>query len=117
MRDVVLNGARAGRPPRCTEGRASGKPSPWRSSDALTAGTGRIPQAAKGSNRASASFVGMRVGVIGVQGDVSEHVDAVARAMREFGYSGEAIAVRRPADLARVDGLTIPGGESTTISK
>ncbi|HEX9339617.1 MAG TPA: pyridoxal 5'-phosphate synthase glutaminase subunit PdxT [Thermoplasmata archaeon] len=59
----------------------------------------------------------MRVGVIGVQGDVSEHVDAVARAMREYGKEGEAIAVRRPDDLARVDALTIPGGESTTISK
>jgi 5'-phosphate synthase pdxT subunit len=59
----------------------------------------------------------MRVGVIGVQGDVSEHVDAVARAIREFGHRGEAIPVRRPADLARVDALTIPGGESTTISK
>lgn len=59
----------------------------------------------------------MRIGVIGVQGDVSEHVDAVARAMREYGKEGDAIAVRRPEDLARVDGLTIPGGESTTISK
>lgn len=59
----------------------------------------------------------MRVGVIGVQGDVSEHVDAVARAMNTYGRSGEAIPVRGPADLARVDALTIPGGESTTISK
>ncbi len=59
----------------------------------------------------------MRIGVIGVQGDVSEHVDAVARAMRDYGKEGDAIAVRRPDDLARVDGLTIPGGESTTISK
>src|SRR5438034_9418234 len=59
----------------------------------------------------------MRIGVIGVQGDVSEHVDAVARAMKEYGEEGEAIAVRRREDLAAVDGLTIPGGESTTISK
>ncbi len=59
----------------------------------------------------------MRIGVIGVQGDVSEHVDAVARAIREYGHHGEAFAVRRRADLDRVDGLTIPGGESTTISK
>src|SRR5213596_250078 len=58
----------------------------------------------------------MRIGVIGVQGDVSEHVDAVARAMREYGKEGDAIAVRRPEELARVDALTIPGGESTTIS-
>ena len=59
----------------------------------------------------------MRVGVIGVQGDVSEHVDAVARAMREGGFAGEALAVRRREDLDALDGLTIPGGESTTISK
>lgn len=59
----------------------------------------------------------MRVGVIGVQGDVSEHVDAMARALREFRGSGEAIPVRRREDLDRVDALTIPGGESTTISK
>lgn len=59
----------------------------------------------------------MRIGVIGVQGDVSEHVNAVARAMKEFGFSGDAIAVRRRQDLDSIQGLTIPGGESTTISK
>ena len=59
----------------------------------------------------------MRIGVIGVQGDVSEHVDAVARALKTYGKTGEAIAVRRREDLAHVDALTIPGGESTTISK
>ena len=59
----------------------------------------------------------MRVGVVGVQGDVSEHVDAVRRAIRSGGFSADAIAVRRLSDLQRVDALTIPGGESTTISK
>jgi pyridoxal 5'-phosphate synthase pdxT subunit len=59
----------------------------------------------------------MRIGVIGVQGDVSEHVDAVAKAIHDSGKTGEAIAVRRRADLDRIDALTIPGGESTTISK
>jgi len=59
----------------------------------------------------------VRVGVVGVQGDVSEHVDAVRRAIRSGGYSADAIAVRRLSDLQRVDALTIPGGESTTISK
>src|SRR2546425_10428925 len=59
----------------------------------------------------------MRVGVIGVQGDVSEHVEAVARAMHDAGEAGDAIAVRRREELDRVDALTIPGGESTTISK
>ena len=59
----------------------------------------------------------MRVGVVGVQGDVSEHVDAMQRAINESGLAGEAVTVRRPPDLAKVDALTIPGGESTTISK
>ena len=59
----------------------------------------------------------MRVGVVAVQGDVSEHVDAALRAITAGGFSGEAIPVRRPEDLARVDALTIPGGESTAISK
>ena len=59
----------------------------------------------------------MRVGVVGVQGDVSEHVDAMQRAINESGLAGEAVTVRRPPDLANVDALTIPGGESTTISK
>ena len=59
----------------------------------------------------------MRVGVVGVQGDVSEHVDAMARALRDFAGEGEAVAVRRREDLDRVDALTIPGGESTAISR
>ena len=59
----------------------------------------------------------MRVGVVGVQGDVSEHVGAARRALQEAGLDGEAVTVRRPPDLAKVDALTIPGGESTTISK
>jgi len=59
----------------------------------------------------------VRVGVVGVQGDVSEHVDAMQRAINESGLAGEAVTVRRPPDLAKVDALTIPGGESTTISK
>jgi len=59
----------------------------------------------------------VRVGVIGVQGDVSEHVSAAREALRRFGLNGEAFAVRRREDLDRSDALTIPGGESTTISK
>lgn len=51
------------------------------------------------------------VGVLALQGDVREHLIALAAA--------DAVArpVRRPEELAEVDGLVIPGGESTTISK
>ena len=52
-----------------------------------------------------------RIGVLAVQGDVREH-----RAALEA--SGAAtVAVRRPEELAGVDGLVLPGGESTTIDK
>ena len=51
------------------------------------------------------------IGVLALQGDVREHVAALAR----LGVT--ATAVRRPAELAAVDGLVLPGGESTTMAK
>ncbi|MFY1575572.1 pyridoxal 5'-phosphate synthase glutaminase subunit PdxT [Verrucosispora sp. WMMD703] len=51
------------------------------------------------------------IGVLALQGDVREHVTAVTAA------GAQARPVRRPAELDAVDGLVIPGGESTTISK
>ncbi|MER8030551.1 pyridoxal 5'-phosphate synthase glutaminase subunit PdxT [Streptomyces bauhiniae] len=51
------------------------------------------------------------IGVLALQGDVREHLIALAAA--------DAVArpVRRPEELAGVDALVLPGGESTTISK
>lgn len=51
------------------------------------------------------------IGVLALQGDVREHVRALEAA------GARALAVRRPAELAAVDGLVIPGGESTTMWK
>jgi 5'-phosphate synthase pdxT subunit len=51
------------------------------------------------------------IGVLALQGDVREHLAA----LEECG--ARPVAVRRPEELARVDGLVIPGGESTTIDK
>ncbi|HEY1729193.1 MAG TPA: pyridoxal 5'-phosphate synthase glutaminase subunit PdxT [Candidatus Baltobacteraceae bacterium] len=51
------------------------------------------------------------VGVLALQGDVSEHLSALTRA------GAEAIEVKTPEDLARVAALIIPGGESTTVMK
>jgi 5'-phosphate synthase pdxT subunit len=51
------------------------------------------------------------VGVLALQGDVREHL----RALTECGV--RAMVVRRPDELAGVDGLVLPGGESTTIVK
>ncbi|PJE09455.1 MAG: pyridoxal 5'-phosphate synthase glutaminase subunit PdxT [Mycobacterium sp.] len=50
------------------------------------------------------------VGVLALQGDTREHLAA----LREAG--AEAITVRRRAELDAVDGLVIPGGESTAMS-
>jgi pyridoxal 5'-phosphate synthase pdxT subunit len=52
-----------------------------------------------------------RVGVLALQGDFREHLEALRAA------GAEARAVRRPADLAGLDALIIPGGESTTIRR
>ena len=52
-----------------------------------------------------------RVGVLALQGDVREHL----RVLSSFG--AEAVPVRRPDELAGVDGLVIPGGESTVMDK
>lgn len=51
------------------------------------------------------------VGVLALQGDVREHLAALAAS----GVQGRP--VRRPEELAEVAGLVIPGGESTTMSK
>ena len=51
------------------------------------------------------------IGVLAVQGDVREHLYAVQEA------GAHATTVRRPAELEGIDGLVIPGGESTTMDK
>ncbi|TWE12886.1 pyridoxal 5'-phosphate synthase glutaminase subunit PdxT [Rudaeicoccus suwonensis] len=51
------------------------------------------------------------IGVLAVQGDVREHV----RALESAGAS--APLVRRPSELEHLDGIVLPGGESTTMDK
>lgn len=52
-----------------------------------------------------------RIGVLALQGDVREHAALLS------GLGAEVIAVRRPEELDAVEGLVIPGGESTVIDK
>ena len=63
--------------------------------------------------------MGVRIGVLDLQGDVSEHTDAFRRALAESGLSegSEVFTVRRADQIPSCDGLVIPGGESTTISR
>ncbi|SET00461.1 pyridoxal 5'-phosphate synthase glutaminase subunit PdxT [Geodermatophilus poikilotrophus] len=51
------------------------------------------------------------VGVLALQGDVREHLATLP------GLGAEAVTVRRPEELAGVDALVVPGGESTTMAK
>ena len=53
----------------------------------------------------------MRIGVLALQGDVREHQSLL------LSLGSEVVSVRRPSDLEGLDGLVIPGGESTSISK
>ena len=53
----------------------------------------------------------LTIGVLALQGDFIEHINV----LRRLGV--RAIPVRTPAELAELDGLIIPGGESTTIGK
>ncbi len=53
----------------------------------------------------------MRIGVLALQGDFREHVVMLRAA------GAEACEVRNPSQLPELDGLIIPGGESTTIGK
>jgi pyridoxal 5'-phosphate synthase pdxT subunit len=55
----------------------------------------------------------MKIGILGLQGDVPEH----RRAFDGLVSPSSLVMVRRPDDLADVDGISIPGGESTTLSR
>ncbi|MBP2172380.1 pyridoxal 5'-phosphate synthase glutaminase subunit PdxT [Methanococcus voltae] len=52
-----------------------------------------------------------KIGILGIQGDVEEHIDSILK----LGY--EAIRVRTISELEGIDALIIPGGESTTMGK
>jgi 5'-phosphate synthase pdxT subunit len=53
----------------------------------------------------------VKIGVLGLQGDVREHVNALES------VDATPVVVKRVDEVASVDGLIIPGGESTTIGK
>jgi 5'-phosphate synthase pdxT subunit len=61
--------------------------------------------------------MGLRAGVVAVQGDVAEHADAIERAATARGRSVEVVPVRESGVVPDCDLLAMPGGESTTISR
>jgi len=59
----------------------------------------------------------MRIGVIAVQGNVREHVDAIERGAAATGHEIEVVEIRESGVVPDCDALALPGGESTTISR
>lgn len=58
---------------------------------------------------------GINIGVLAVQGDVAENIMATKMALEELGFEGIVNEVKTPEQIADLDGLVIPGGESTVI--
>ena len=61
----------------------------------------------------------VKIGVLALQGNVSEHIDAFVLALDHMGCgnSSTVVTVRHPADLEGCYAIALPGGESTTISR
>lgn len=58
-----------------------------------------------------------KIGVLALQGDVSEHIAAFERALGTDYPEMVVVPVRRAEQLAGLDAIALPGGESTTISR
>lgn len=57
------------------------------------------------------------IGVLGMQGDVEENISAARAALGKLGIKGNVRQVKTPEQIEKVDGLILPGGESTMIGQ
>ena len=58
----------------------------------------------------------LKIGILSVQGDIEENFNAVKEALKQLDITGEIINVKEYNEMQNIDGLIIPGGESTVIS-
>jgi len=59
----------------------------------------------------------IKVGVLSLQGDVAENIASTKTALSELDKTGTVIEVKTPEQISELDGLIIPGGESTMIGQ
>ncbi len=59
----------------------------------------------------------LNVGILSIQGDVQENILSTKAAFDELGIDGNITQVKTPDEISQLDGLIIPGGESTTIGQ
>ena len=59
----------------------------------------------------------LNIGVFAVQGDVEENLVSTRAALDELGIKGTVSTVKTPDQISKLDGIILPGGESTTIGQ
>jgi len=59
----------------------------------------------------------LNIGILAIQGDVYENISSTETALKELGISGTVKGVKTSEEISALDGLIIPGGESTTIGQ
>jgi 5'-phosphate synthase pdxT subunit len=59
----------------------------------------------------------MRIGVIAIQGNVEEHVNAMKLALKEAKCEAEVIKIKHKGTVPTCDAIILPGGESTTLGR
>ncbi len=59
----------------------------------------------------------VKIGVLALQGAIEEHVQATEAAFKSLGIKGEVLWVKKPEHLEGIQGLIIPGGESTVMGR
>lgn len=59
----------------------------------------------------------LKLGVLAIQGDVAENVSSLENSITELNQDATVNVVKTPEEIAELDGLLIPGGESTTIGQ
>ena len=57
----------------------------------------------------------IKIGVLGIQGDIEENILSVVEALKNLNLQGTVESVRYSESIAELDGLILPGGESTVI--
>lgn len=57
----------------------------------------------------------VQIGILAIQGDIEENLSATNQALSELGIKGRAVPVKYVKEMGDVDGLILPGGESTVI--
>jgi pyridoxal 5'-phosphate synthase pdxT subunit len=57
----------------------------------------------------------MKIGILAIQGDIEENIEATTRALSSMSLQGKVIPIRYADELRKVNGLILPGGESTAI--